>query len=26
VSGVDDCLSLAPGQQARLSLQAHLVH
>lgn len=24
-SGVDDCLSLAPGQQARLSLQAQLM-
>lgn len=26
VSGVDDRLSLAPGQSASLSLQAHLVH
>jgi D-hexose-6-phosphate mutarotase len=25
VSGIDDCLSLAPGQQARVSLQASLV-
>ena len=26
VSGIDDGLSLAPGQQARLSLQAQLMH